>query len=308
MNAPPDIQLDLTWDQIDHRLTQTLEEVDGIQIPGVALDLTLAELHEELETFKVKDGFTSGDGLWLRPKNSLSADSRIPPEYGYDPDKLTYLIHFAPPVVKRNEETGELESDKNDTLDHPGHDQKNLAIFGGLSSALNYITLVEAGLMPKPDHVVGNTNPTMARFARKAGFKSAASIAADIAKEGPVDVEADDYKSMEAKMDDMLMDLATYKISEPQSHQAVRHLVKVMAHAKTTSNTDKYDTAHRQVNWFIKGRIEPKPKDDSDDNSIVVWAKYEDFRDNVISTNKKFGEKIVNLADDELYRLDAGRR
>ncbi len=279
--------------QLEVHLYDTLERLDTWAPDANATD-TLDELRSEYEFWGEMGEFTSRYGVCLERMPPGQPALRIPPALGYKPDGDNYVIHFTPPYFSVHNRGGKQDFTY-ESIDSPRKDQKYLTSMNGLTGSLHYITLVESGLLPKPDYIIGVTNPSMARFAQRAGFKTLASVVEEMVGSGAIDIGDRSVESIDQKVEATADKLDTNGLSEEETNETLLDMLKIAAYAKDSGDKELYRDALIVANSLVLN----KPLSES----TVVWGRYEDFRDGVTRFKDKFGSRILKLADRDLVAL-----
>lgn len=286
---------DLSGVPMETLLHDTMQKLDS-WVPGAGVMETYADLQAEYTKWQASEGYRSLGGLVVEYVFPSSSTLRIPDGLGYKPNRPTVELHFLPTDNSPQSPNTTSRTAPRVLSSVPRESQKYMAIRGGLEGALHYITLVESGLLPKPEYMIGDTNKTMARFARRAGFKSASSIAEEKAgqdSKGQAVLTEDDEWEIDREIDRF----ENFPLADSEASKAVTYLIEVAARAKRDGRKPLFRDAIRVANGVI--RTEGSFASEYE----VVWARYEDFCKAVLDFKQKFGNRILKLVDRDMIAM-----
>ena len=149
--------------EYEQRVTDVLNR-EGLKVPGISIDFFLEDSKINLQNWlDDKEAFQSSGGIWLERET----DKEI---IGENDDEV-WRIHFAPPYVVSDSNDGGNIVVNEISIVEPKDDFKHATMLAGIVGLAEYLAVVEAGYLPKPDILYGVTNETMAKFAcRRLGF------------------------------------------------------------------------------------------------------------------------------------------
>jgi hypothetical protein len=278
----------LSPNPIQDRIYHAMNEA-GNMLSQQEMGDNLEALEASYDLWKQEGIFVSEAGIWVEPVEG--ARPNLSTGLGYVPGGIDWAIHFTPYYPVGVDEDGDLVAEM---VGEPNVDFKNVTMMAGMLGASEYITLVDAGLLPKPDNIVGVTNKSMAGFARRAGLKSVTSLVDEVAIERVIDTDDQSYVSGEMSFDESVRKFRKGSIPKDQLDQAIMHTIEVAAHAKSSGSKNLQQAAISIANELIGCAY----------GDEIVWASYETFRDGLHGFIDKFGNTIMKFADKELAALD----
>lgn len=192
--------------------------------------------------------------------------------------RTIYDVHFTPYV--REGKDRQLH-----WIVEPYEEQKNVIMTQGLYGTLGFISAVESGLLTRPTALIGDTNPVMARFARRVGFKSIGDFVAS------AEPEPTPY-TKEETMDylEHLLDKINRKHTDTSAYE------KLLRAARSLHAKGEVDKAHGFLG--VASRLVELPVKDQ-----YIFTDFETFRERILGITKKFARRVAKLGLRELERV-----
>jgi len=301
-------ELDLSYEAATAHVSETIDQLNLLP-PGSDKADTVERVITEYVKWRSYGEFATESGIHIKPPvygsdfeepEDDQNKFNIPSELGYDSNGEAWVIDFIPPYMALGHKEGNEKVFVKKKATEPHEDQKFLTIRYGLEGALDFITLVEAGMIPKPSNLVGVTNPTMARFSERAGLQTAASISDEMAHDEMfADEDMHNIDEQEARIQQSIHLHNEGLLNEDDTEETTRLLIKMAAQAKAKGNQTTYQDLTRTANNLMMN-----VKNDRN-GGILVWGLYEDFREGVLDMKNKFGERVHRLAEREHATLAA---
>jgi hypothetical protein len=287
---------ELSDEEVLTRMQDTIMQYNLLR-PDATMDDTIDTLWTEFLEYEEQGRFTAETGLEIQPFDEQTSDVKIPSTLGFNERGQSWAIHFTPPLTVLDSE-GDKLTPKTQYSEQSQENQKYLAMSLGMAGALNYITLVEAGLIPRPDNIIGITNPVMARFSERTGLSSASKVASEMAKSydsRPLSKQDETHKK--SLVNDAIDSMYNGVIGKDYQAAATMVTLELAAKNKREGKDDLYQALVAQANAFMLSS--PYSLDDD----TVVWGSYESFRDGVLELKDKFGVRVQKMATREMAAL-----
>lgn len=291
---------DLSEAQIEHLLWHTMDRI-GSWPYDADVTLTFDCLKEDYENWQANEEFESRSGVRLHEIPHRFPHLRMPDSFGYRESLRPggeLQIHFVPSRIELTKD-GETPDVVVEEAINAQKDQKFIAMELGLNGALEFITLVEAGLLPKPDNIVGITNETMARFSERVGLKTVLGLVEQMTKDGSHGIdENSDIEGGFKSIADAIQNEENGELDQDELIVTIDLMVKTAAFARAIGEKE----VSKGIGVIANNLIMDAPLENTE--IFLVWGTYEEFRDGVLSANKKFGEKILKLAAREFEAIE----
>jgi len=166
-------------------------------------------------------------------------------------------------------------------------------IYFGMLDCLEFITLVEAGFLPRPDYLVGATNSRMARFAERAGFESVNKLVEEYIKQGWLSDRVDEPVN-DFWIDEMIAEKSAGQLTKMELKQLIDEIIFAAAQA-----LDSDDKMRSNYYTFLANTV---MGNGAPNEKTLVWASYDTFLEHVTEISKRLGTKVAKLAQLEVAK------